>query len=214
VKAGGALVLTPAPREAGRRAAREARASLGDSSPALAVLFASPHFLGSAETLVATVTEETGPVPLIGCVAEGVVGGIREVESGPAVSVWLGADLGPVETFAMEFVRTPTGGVYGGYRFEPGRAGVHLMVCDPFTFPADNLLAHLNEHVPGAIVMGGLSSGGLATRQTRLFHDGRTLSEGAVGAHLPEAEAHLLVSQGCRPVGDPYTITGAEDNVI
>src|SRR6516162_4768428 len=204
VKAGGALVLTADAREAARRAVAEARAPLGGLAPSLAVLFASAHFFGSAEDLAAAITEQAGPMPLIGCVAEAVAGGAREVESEPAVSLWLAADLGPVETFAMEFVRTHSGGAYGGYRFQPGPAGVHLMICDPFTFPADGLLAHLNSSVPGALVMGGLASGGLALRQSRLFLDGRVLAHGAVGACLPQAEARLLVSQGCRPVGDPY----------
>jgi small ligand-binding sensory domain FIST len=214
MKAGAALVLSADPGEAGRRAAAEARASLGDLLPSLAVLFASAHFLGSAEVLIGAVTAESGPLPLIGCVADAVVGGVREVESGPAVSLWLGADLGPVETFAMEFTRTPSGGAYGGYRFEPRPAGVHLMICDPFTFPAGGLLAHLNDHVPGTLVMGGIASGGLAERESRLFLGGRALQRGAVGAHLPGAGAHLLVSQGCRPVGEPFTITRAEGNVI
>jgi small ligand-binding sensory domain FIST len=114
----------------------------------------------------------------------------------------------------MEFVRTASGGAYGGYRFEPGPAGVHLMICDPFTFPAGDLVAHLNEHVAGTAVMGGVASGGLGLPESRLFLDGRVLSHGAVGAHLPRAEVHPLVSQGCRPVGDPYTITRAEGNVV
>jgi len=88
------------------------------------------------------------------------------------------------------------------------------MICDPFSFPADGLLAHLNEHVPGAVVMGGMASGGLRSRQTRLFLDGRVLSRGAVGAHLPRVEVHPLVAQGCRPVGNPYIITRADGNVI
>lgn len=212
-------MLTADPAEAGRRAVSEARALLGGLSPSFAVLFASDDFLGSAEALAAAVAEETGPLPLIGCVAQGVVGGAREVESGPAVSLWLAAGLGPVETFGMEFVRTRSGGAYGGYRFEPGGAGIHLMICDPFTFPPGDLLAHLNTHVPGTVVMGGLASGGLASgglaiRQSRLFLDGRVLSHGAVGARLAGAGADLLVSQGCRPVGDPYTVTRAEANVI
>jgi small ligand-binding sensory domain FIST len=214
VQAGAALVLAADPDEAGRRAAGEARASLGDRPPSFAVLFASAHFLGRAEDLVAAVVRESGPLPLIGCVAEAVTGGGREVESEPAVSLWLAADLGPVETFAMEFVRTGSGGAYGGYRFGRDPGGIHLMICDPFTFPADGLLAHLNSRVPGALVMGGMASGGLALRQSRLFLDGRVLSSGAVGAHLPEAGARLLVSQGCRPVGDPYTVTEAEGSVI
>jgi small ligand-binding sensory domain FIST len=217
VKAGSALVLTADPGEAASRAVQEACAPLEGTPPEFGVLFASAHFLGSAEDLAAQVTRRTGPLPLIGCVAESVVGVAREVEAEPAVSLWLAAGLGPVETFAMEFVAAPGGGVFGGYRFEPrpaGPPGVHLMICDPFTFPADNLLAHLNEHVPGALVMGGLASGGLGQRQSRLFLDGRVLSRGAVGARLGGAEIRPLVSQGCRPVGHPYTVTSAEGNVI
>jgi small ligand-binding sensory domain FIST len=213
VKAGGALVLTADPAAAARRAVEQARASLGDA-PSLAVLFASAHFLGSAEALVAAVAAQAGPVPLIGCVAEAVAGGAREVESEPAVALWLGAGLGPVQSFAMEFIRTPSGGAYGGYQFAREAAGAHLMICDPFTFPAGGLLAHLNEHVPGAVVIGGMASAALQPRQSRLFLDGRVVSRGAVGAHLPLAEVHALVAQGCRPVGDPYIVTRAEGNVI
>ena len=122
MKAGAALVLTADPAEAGRRAAGMARASLGDSPPAFGVLFASAHFYDPAQALLTAVTEQTGPIPLIGCVAEAVAGGSREVESEPAVSLWLAAEVGPVETFAMGFVRTASGGAYGGYQFGPGRA--------------------------------------------------------------------------------------------
>jgi small ligand-binding sensory domain FIST len=212
VKAGGSLVLTADAGAAARQAVADARASLGERPPSFAVLFASAHFSGSAPALVAAVAEETGGVPLIGCVAQAVAGGAREVESGPAVSLWLAADLGPVETFAMEFVRTPSGGAFGGYRFTP--RGVYLMMCDPFTFPAGDLLAHLNQHVPGTIVMGGMASGGLRSGQSLLFLDDRVVTRGAVGAHLPRAGIHPLVAQGCRPVGNPYTVTQADGNLI
>jgi small ligand-binding sensory domain FIST len=214
VKAGGALVLTADPGAAARQAVTQARAPLGDQAPSLAVLFASAHFLGSADALVAAVAAQAGPVPLIGCVGEAVAGGAREVESEPAVSLWLGAGLGPVETFAMDFVQTPSGGAYGGYQFPREAAGAHLMICDPFTFPADGLLAHLNQQRPGAVVMGGMASAALPARQSRLFLDDRVRPGGAVGVHLPGADVHSLVAQGCRPVGDPYIITRAEGNVI
>jgi small ligand-binding sensory domain FIST len=214
MKAGAALVLTADPAEAAREAVQQARSALGAEPPAFAVLFASAHFHISASALIAAVTAEIGPVPLIGCVAEAVAGNAREVENEPAVALWLAAGVGPVETFSMQFVRTASGGAFGGYQFEPGRAGVCLMISDPFTFPAEYLLSHLNEHAAGTLVMGGMASGGLGAQRSRLFLDGRVLAEGAVGAYLPDAEIHPLVSQGCRPVGEPFTVTAAEGNLV
>jgi small ligand-binding sensory domain FIST len=214
VKAGGALVLTADPGEAATRAVAQATEVLGDASPSLAVLFASAHFLGVAEALVAAISNALGKLPLIGCVGEAVAGGAREIESQPAVSLWLGSDLGPVETFAMEYLRTPSGGAYGGYLFPREPNGVHLLICDPFTFPADGLLTHLNERVPGAVIMGGMASAALRPGQSRLFLDDRVLSAGAVGVHLPNAEVHPLVAQGCRPIGDAYIITRADGSLI
>jgi small ligand-binding sensory domain FIST len=143
-----------------------------------------------------------------------VIGGGLEVESDPAVSLWLAAGLGPVQTFAMDFVRTASGGAFGGYLFGPSPQGVHLMLCDPFTFPAGDLLTHLNSSAPGATVMGGIASGGIPLRQSRLFLDDRVVTQGAVGAHLPLAEIHPMVAQGCRPVGQPFTITEADESLI
>lgn len=202
------------PGQAARQAVEQARAPLAGTPPAFGVLFASEHFLDAADDLLAAVTAETGPLPLIGCVAEAVAGGPREVEAEPAVSLWLAADIGPVETFAMEFVRTASGGAFGGYRFEPGRPGMCLMICDPFTFPAEFLLDHLNSHAAGTLVMGGMASGGLGAQRSRLFLDGRVLTDGAVGAYLPDARIHPLVSQGCRPIGEPFTVTAAEGNLV
>ena len=62
--------------------------------------------------------------------------------------------------------------------------------------------------------MGGMASGGLAQRQSRLFLDDRVITHGAVGAHLPQAEIHPMVAQGCRPVGEPFTITAADASMI
>ena len=138
-------MLTADAGEAARRAAGEARASLGGVSPSFGVLFASAHFLGSAEALVARWLRRPARCRSSAAWRRRWPAAAREVESGPAVSLWLAAELGPVETFAMEFVRTASGGAFGGYRFGPDPAGVHLMLCDPFTFPAGDLLAHLNS---------------------------------------------------------------------
>jgi small ligand-binding sensory domain FIST len=210
--AGVGLALTNNPVEAARQAVDQANKTLGGAAAQLAVLFASSHFLPYADALVATVANEAGSPPLIGCLAESVVGNGREVESEPAVSLWLGAGLGPVETFSMEFLRTPTGGAFCGYNFEPG---VHLMVTDPYSFPVDSLLSYLNEHVPGALVMGGVASGVTGVGQGGLFLGDQVLAGGCVGVRLAATTGvELLVSQGCRPIGSPYTVTRAEGHMI
>jgi small ligand-binding sensory domain FIST len=143
-----------------------------------------------------------------------VVGGDREIEEGPAVAVWLASLPEPAETFHIEFVRTSEGGVFAGYPFEGRGSGLYLLIGDPFSFPTDHLLRHLNEQIPGTIVMGGMASGGMGPGETRLFVDDRVVDEGAVGARLPGVHIRTLVSQGCGPVGNVYTVTRAEGNVI
>src|ERR1700742_2070391 len=101
MKAGAALVLTADPAEAARQAVQQARSALGAEPPAFAVLFASAHFHISASALIAAVTAEIGPVPLIGCVAEAVAGNAREVENEPAVALWLGAGVGAGGAFFL-----------------------------------------------------------------------------------------------------------------
>ncbi|MGH2671757.1 MAG: FIST signal transduction protein, partial [Actinomycetota bacterium] len=89
-----------------------------------------------------------------------------------------------------------------------------LLIGDPFSFPTDLLLEHLNERVPGTVVMGGMASGGTAAGETRLFLDDRVMDHGAVGVRLPGTRIRPIVSQGCRPVGNAYTVTQAEGNVV
>lgn len=208
------LSTDPDGRRAAEFAATEARDELAGEEPALALVFASPHHAPVAESVVDVVRRVTDSAPLIGCVAESVVGGAREVEDEPAVAVWLAGVAGEAETFHMEFVRTSEGGVFAGWRFAPTGDGLHLLICDPFTFPADLLLRHLNEHAPGLVLAGGMASGGRAPGESRLFWDGKVLEAGAVGARLPGVRARTLVSQGCRPVGQPLTVTKAQGNVI
>jgi small ligand-binding sensory domain FIST len=202
------------PAKATTEAAEEARVQLGETEVSLAVLVTSRDHAPFAEVASETLWVEVGPERVIGCVAETVVGGDREVEGGPAVAVWLASLPEPVETFHMEFVRTSEGGVFGGYRFEETAPAACLLIGDPFSFPTDLLLEHLNERVPGTVVVGGMASGGLGSGDTRLFLDDRVVDSGAVGARVPGIRIRALVSQGCRPIGNAYTVTRADRGIV
>jgi small ligand-binding sensory domain FIST len=219
VRMGAGLSVLPATADAVIEASLEARAGLSGRAADLALLFVSPHHADRSRQALEAVHEAVAPAALIGCVAEAVLAGDREVEGAPAVSVWLGALGGPVETLHQEFVRTESGGAFAGWRFEPGAPGdpapVHVLICDPFTFPVDLLLRHLNEKLPGAPVIGGMASGARRPGDTVLFHDREIHGEGAVGARLPRsASVRTLVSQGCRPIGESFVVTRSERNLL
>jgi small ligand-binding sensory domain FIST len=213
VKAGAGLSLDEDARRAGAEAASAATAALDGGHADLAVVFASAEHAASADEVLEAVHDVAEPGGVIGCLAEAVVSGPREVEGRPAVSVWLGSFPGEVETFHLGFARTESGGAFHGWRFEPD--GVYLLICDPFTFPADLLLQHLNDDLPGSLVIGGNASGAEQAGGTILFHDRSIRRDGAVGARLAGSVAsRTLVSQGCRPIGRSFVITRAEGNVI
>jgi len=218
MKVGAGLSMLGEPRAAASEATRAAMSGLGGERADLAVVFASPHHADGAQDLLGEIHELADPAGLIGCVGEAVVGGPREVEREPAVSVWLGALPGGAETFHMEFLRTNSGGAFAGWRIEEAvedPPGGLLLVCDPFSFPVDLLLDHLNERLPGTPVVGGMASGASAPGGTLLFHDRSVVREGAVGARLPGAVVlKTLVSQGCRPIGRSFVVTRAKENVV
>jgi small ligand-binding sensory domain FIST len=194
-------------------AAAHARDELADGAPSLAVLLASQSHTDKALDVLNAVQEALEPPALIGCVAQTIVAGRHEIEDKPAVAVWLASGLA-AETFQLEFVRTGSGGLLTGYQFDRTAQDLHLLLPDPYTFPSQLLIEHLNTDLPGTTVLGGVVSGARGPGDTRLFHNHDVLSSGLVGVRLPGTDAIPIVSQGCRPIGHPYIVTGAEDDVI
>src|SRR5215218_6099695 len=138
MRIGAALSTDLDPAKATREAVEEARVRLGGTEVSLALLVTSRDHAPFAEVASEALRAEVGPERVIGCVAETVVGGDREVEGGPAVAVWLASLPEPAETFHIEFVRTSEGGVFAGYRFEGPGSGPYLLIGDPFSFPTDH----------------------------------------------------------------------------
>jgi small ligand-binding sensory domain FIST len=213
-RVGAGLSVSPEAAEAAGEAAREARVALGGAAVDLAFLFLSgDHFAGS-EDAVAAVEAELAPQHLLGCVAEGIVGGERELEDGPAAAVWA-ASLpdAEIETFHSVAVGTDDGVAVTSFPQLDGADLVALLV-DPFTFPAAGFLTKLNEEEDSAPVVGGLAAGNGEPDTQALFVDGEVVREGAVGAVLRGVPVRTVVSQGCEPVGRDSVVTHAEGNVV
>jgi small ligand-binding sensory domain FIST len=207
--------------EAAAEAADRARAGL-DASCDLVFVFASGHHLGMAKWLLSEVHERLEPSALLGCGAGGTVAGGHELEDTPGIVVWAAslpaAELETMhltaerdaESFRLlglpESLTTAADG--------PSTADESLIaLCDPFSFPPEELLAQIERSRPHVPVLGGLASASFAGGSV-LLQDGELHTQGAVAVRMRGLEMLPCVSQGAGPVGPEMTITRAEANVI
>ncbi|MGB1506090.1 MAG: FIST signal transduction protein [Acidimicrobiales bacterium] len=185
------------------------------AGPDVALLFVSGHPVADFDDIASAVHELLSPQTMIGATATAVIGGNLEAEEGPAVSLWVGR-VGRAEAVRLETIRSDDGTAVIGM---PDDAAVGqrtlILVSEPFSFPADAFLHASNDQYPGLAIVGGVASEPGGPGSNRLFVDGSLHTDGAVGLLLPEGLGEFtVVSQGCRPVGTPLTVTDATDNLV
>jgi small ligand-binding sensory domain FIST len=212
-----ALSTEPDSSKALAATASDLASGLAGRKPDLVAVFVSHHHGEAIESLGASVAQRTGARNVIGCTGESIVGTSQEIERGPALSLWAGV---MPDTELRPFTARAT---QEGDKFhfsalpdvrDARRAGI-LLLADPFTFPASEYLEAINDAMPGVPVVGGMASGGSGPGQNLLLTQDGIVESGAVGMVIEGGiEVRSIVSQGCRPVGKPYVITGCKDNFI
>ncbi len=164
-----------------------------------------------------------GHIPLLaGCSGSGLIGTNREAEEGPGFSLLL---LHLPETrlhaVAISAETAESIGSPQGWRratgVAPGEVDAWLALCDPFGFPVEDWLASWNLAYPGIPVIGGLCSGPSDNEEeVFVFHNRAELAPGSlllIGLQ-GGVRVHPLLSQGCRPIGEPFTVTGTDGNLV
>ena len=219
VRCASALSRHPDAAAAVEQAVQEALAQLV-AVPDLVLCFFSAEHVAAAATIAQRLVELTGTQNVLGCSAESIVGTKTEIEFEPALVVWMArlpqTQLVPMQ---LQYQRTPEGGTFIGWPAELPlnwpRSSTLLLLGEPFTFPADVLLERLNEDQPGVPVVGGMASAGHQPGQNRLIIGDQAVDRGAVALLLDGGiQIEVVVSQGCRPIGQPYVVTKAERNLI
>ena len=223
------LSLHPKSFDAAAECAGEVLDRLDGDRPDLVVVFASEQHLDTLADVTTGLRRVLEPDVLIGCTAAGVAGSHREVETGPAISVfaanWGGGRARPLALDSSPFpdvsrlpgVSGPAGGSEAeglritGWPDDLPASGTLLMLADPASFPLRDFLLLSNESTPDLRVVGALASG---SRRVLALDD--TVSHrGAVAVLLdPSVPVDAVVSQGCRPIGRPFTITRSERNIV
>lgn len=196
-----------------------ARALIAGQStpPDLVFLFISAHHTESYDRVTEWLHEELGEVALVGCSASGVIGGGQELEGRESVALlagWLpGVQIrvGHVAEFLpatreewVEFLELDA------------QVRTHfLLLADAVTCDIEVVLQTLDEAFPKMVKTGGLANAGPEDQPAALFAHGDVLQGGALVVAMQGAiEVKTIVSQGCRPVGEPLIVTRARGNVI
>ena len=187
------------------------------ASPDLAFVFASEHYRPEFERLPALLRERLGATTLLGCSASGVIGDGSEIEQAPALGI-TAATLPDVniDCWHIEAADLRPGTQHNEHctalaQHEGGGPEQFIVLADPFSFPAEQLLRSLEGGFATSVIAGGLASGGQGPGEIVLFLDDTTYASGALVLALSgNIEMVTAVAQGCRPIGEPMFVSACE----
>jgi len=90
-----------------------------------------------------------------------------------------------------------------------------LVFAEPFHLECESWLRSWNEAYAPRPMVGGLASGDYKARTTQIYLNADVFDEGGVAvAFGGDVELASVISQGCTPIGDTWTITKADRNFI
>jgi small ligand-binding sensory domain FIST len=183
-------------------AARRVRETLGGPAR-IAFLFFSANLTPHLSEMCETLRVDGHIRDIVGCTGGGRIEGGREIERGSGFSLLaLQGDFG--EPVGLE--------AGGDFDCDPGNPNGWIALANPFSFPIEDWLKAWNRSYPGVPTVGGLASGGMED-DTVVFINDRTVDAVAVPL-LGRTGLVPVISQGCRPIGEPLTVTRADHNII
>jgi small ligand-binding sensory domain FIST len=194
--------------------------------PDLALLFVSTTFSSEYPRLLPLFRERLQVPHLVGCGGGGVIGQspagkTAEIEDAPAIVLMLAHLPGvQVQTFHLLDTDLPDPDSSPDrwvevIRVDPAEQPQFILFADAMTASPYDLLQGLDYAYPGAVKIGGLTSGNSVMGSSGLFCNEQLFHEGTVGVSLSgNIVVETIVAQGCRPIGSPYRVAEAERNVV
>ena len=206
--------------EASRTVLSDIEVTMEGKGADLALLFFSPHFADEGQKIANELVEGLGLTVLLGCTAAGVIGKQHEIEDEPGLAI-LAAHLPDVKLspFVLEEVDWDQL-VRSKYALidavaAPEDTSLFVMVGDPYSTPMVQVLEAFNSSYPMVPIVGGMASSPPEITPNLIILNDRQISSGVAGVALSgEIEIEIIVSQGCRPIGRPFSVTSAHRNLI
>ncbi len=200
--------------------ARRLRARLPAKTVSLGLVFMSPDFFSHAETVLEILRLHAQIPVLVGCSGGGLVANAEELENTNGLVLALyslpGAKLKGIR-FTQEQVEAADGEDFWPVEtgLAPDKVNGWLAFVDPFHLDGEKWLRSWNQNYSGVPVYGGLASGNFPEPHAQVYLNGEVFEDGgvaiAVGGDVTLAG---VISQGCTPIGEAWTLTRVEQNLI
>lgn len=191
-----------------------------EQEPDLVLFFASPEHARHAERISTTLHDAWPEALILGTTAAGGFHPSVQPTARPslvAVGACLpGVVMVPIRMDLEDFDEAPVCMEQWQEVLE-GAVDPKLIILlpDPFTTPVTEILDSLRMLAAEVPVIGGQASGARRPGGHVLVMDDEIFRSGLVGVALAgDIRADVLVSQGCRPIGEVFTVTKAEGNIV
>ena len=200
--------------------AKDLRSQLRAPQVSLGLVFMTPRFFSQAKQILEILRVHARIPLLAGCSSTALVAGNEELEENPGIVLALyslpGAKLDGIY-FTQTQVEEADGPTYWQQLTEitASQTNGWLTFIDPFHLDSESWLRTWNESYAGLPVYGGLSSGVFAEQVTQIYLNGDVYEEGGVAISVGgDVKLAGVISQGCTPIGDTWTLTRVEQNLI
>jgi small ligand-binding sensory domain FIST len=200
--------------------AENLRWQLQSQKVSLGLVFMTPRFFPHARQVL-EILQVHARVPLLaGCSSQGLIVGEQELEDNAGLSLALyslpGTDLRAVH-FTQEQLEEANGPGYWRLEtsVEPNQTNGWLVFIDPFHLDSETWLRTWNEAYAPLPVLGGLASGEQSEQSTQLYLNGDVFETGGIAISFGgDVKLAGVTSQGCTPIGETWTLTRVEQNII
>jgi small ligand-binding sensory domain FIST len=200
--------------------AEETRRQLKADKVSLGLVFMSPRFFPHARQVL-EILRVHAQIPLLaGCSSPSLIAGGEELEENPGLTLAL-YSLPGAELQAVRFTQAEVeAGSEPGYW--PSTTGIErdktngwLVFIDPFHLDCERWLAGWNEAYAPLPVLGGLATGDFNEQLTQVYLNGEVFEEGGVAISVAgDVGLFGVTSQGCTPIGETWTLTRVDQNII
>jgi small ligand-binding sensory domain FIST len=201
---------------------QELRGRLRAAKVSLGLVFITPRYFAQAAQVL-EILRIHGQIPLLaGCSSGSLIAGAEELEDAEAgIAVGLYA-LPGAELQACHFTQENVEKAASNSGYWPQHTGVAaskangwLVFADPFKLDGEAWLDSWNAAYAPLPVLGGLASGDHTAQATQVYLNGDVFDEGGVAISVSgTVELVGVISQGCTPIGETWTLTHVEGNLI